>query len=69
MLAGERQRLAFEVPDLRALLGRNGVSTVGGVVAAGASGPRRVQVGACRDMCWGCGSSTVPGWWSRRAGG
>lgn len=53
VLAAERQRLAFEVPDLRGLLGREGVSTIGGVVAANASGPRRVQVGACRDACLG----------------
>lgn len=53
VLAGERQRLAFEVPDLCGLLGREGVSTIGGVVAANASGPRRVQVGACRDACLG----------------
>ena len=53
VLAAERQRLAFEVPDMRALLGRVGASTIGGVVAAGASGPRRVQVGACRDHVLG----------------
>ena len=53
LLATERQRLAFEVPDLRGVLGREGVSTLGGVVAENASGPRRVAVGACRDFCLG----------------
>ncbi len=53
VLASERQRLAFEAPDLRGLLGRDGASTIGGVLAANASGPRRVQVGAARDAALG----------------
>jgi glycolate oxidase FAD binding subunit len=53
VLAADRQRLAFEVPDLRGLLGREGTSTIGGVLAANAAGPRRVQVGAARDAALG----------------
>lgn len=53
VLAAEQQRLAFEVPNLCPLLAREGQSTIGGVVAANASGPRRVQAGACRDALIG----------------
>ncbi|MCC5975554.1 MAG: FAD-binding protein [Rubellimicrobium sp.] len=53
VLAAEGQRLPFEPPDLRGLLGRDGVSTIGGVVAANASGPARVRLGAARDHLLG----------------
>ena len=53
LLASEGQRLAFEVPDLRGVLGRQGDSTLGGVIATNASGPRRVQEGAARDFLLG----------------
>jgi glycolate oxidase FAD binding subunit len=53
LLAGERQRLGFEPTNIGALLHRLGASTIGGVVAANASGPRRVQGGACRDALLG----------------
>lgn len=53
ILAAEGQRLAFEPPDLRAVLDRKGQSTIGGVIAANAAGPRRLQVGAARDALLG----------------
>ena len=53
LLTSEGQRLAFEPMDHRGLSGQLGPPTIGGVVAANVSGPRRIAVGACRDFLLG----------------
>ena len=54
VLAERGQCLAFEPPDLSALLaGAASGGTLGGVIATGLSGPRRFKAGAARDHVLG----------------
>lgn len=52
-LAAEGQHLPFEPADHTGLFATRGKSTIGGVVAAGVSGPRRIQAGGVRDALIG----------------
>jgi glycolate oxidase FAD binding subunit len=47
------QHMAFEPPDFSGLFGTNAKSTLGGMVASGWSGPRRIKSGAVRDHVLG----------------
>ena len=54
LLASRGQALAFEPMDLGPLLGGTpGAGTIGGVLAANLSGPRRLKAGAARDHILG----------------
>ena len=54
LVAGERQMLAFEPYDHGPLFGRPaGAATIGGVIAAGVAGSRRVTAGSARDHLLG----------------
>ncbi len=52
-LAAERQMLAFEPPGFDPAGASRSSATIGGVVAAGLSGPRRPYTGAVRDFVLG----------------
>ena len=53
LLAGKGQQFAFEPPDFSRLLGTEHSGTIGGMVAANYSGPRRIKSGAVRDHLLG----------------
>jgi glycolate oxidase FAD binding subunit len=54
LLASNGQELAFEPMDYGPLLGgAQGLGTIGGMLAANVSGPRRIRVGAARDHLLG----------------
>ncbi|MBP2294181.1 FAD-binding protein [Azospirillum rugosum] len=54
MLAEKRQQLAFEPQDPGPLFGRPaGQGTLGGVLACGLAGPRRISAGSARDHALG----------------
>lgn len=52
-LAAKGQMLTAETPYLTALMGVDAAPTIGGVVAANLSGPRRISGGAMRDHVMG----------------
>lgn len=54
LLAGRGQHLAFEPPDLAPLWGgAAGAGTLGGLIATGMAGPRRIKDGSARDHTLG----------------
>lgn len=52
-LAEKGQYISAEPPDMRGLFGTDQPATIGGVVAANLSGPRRITAGAIRDLVMG----------------
>lgn len=53
LLSEKNQELAFEPMNVAPLLGLSGEGTLGGAIASGLSGPRRIKAGAARDHVLG----------------
>jgi glycolate oxidase FAD binding subunit len=53
LIDSRNQQFAFEPVDTAPLLGASGAGTIGGMIAAGLAGPRRVKAGAARDHLLG----------------
>ena len=61
LVAAQGQMLPFEPPHLTRLLRTRGQPTLGGVLAANLSGPRRIRAGAARDHFLGAEAVTGRG--------
>ena len=61
LLRKRDQMLAFEPPDYSSLLGSPSSGSLGGIVACGLSGPRRIRAGAARDHVLGFSAVTGSG--------
>lgn len=61
LLAAKNQMLAFEPPDFSTLLGSRNAGTMGGMLATGFAGPRRIKAGSARDHVLGVRGVTGKG--------
>ena len=53
LIDSKNQQFAFEPVNTSALLGTPGLGTIGGMIAAGLAGPRRIKAGGARDHLLG----------------
>jgi glycolate oxidase FAD binding subunit len=53
LIDSKNQQFAFEPVNTAPLLGTSGAGTIGGMIAAGLAGPRRVKAGGARDHLLG----------------